>query len=124
MWEEEKRKFDQAPDIAETSNYLEDLIAAREEGKKRKKEVMEVKAGKRRKKKIWCGNHGEVPWGEAGSADTGKGRREFLYKKGEGRLKPGQDKLVRKLKIPLTENEMLGRQILTELSQNIEEENE
>ena len=64
MWEEEKRKFDQAPDIAETSHYLEDLIAAREEGKKRKKEVMEVKAEKRRKKEIWCGNHGkqEVAW--------------------------------------------------------------
>ena len=38
MWEKEKRKFDPAPDIAETGNCLEDMIAAREEGKKRKKE--------------------------------------------------------------------------------------
>ena len=89
MWEEEKRKFDPAPDIDETGNCLEDMIAAREEGKKRKKEVMEVKAGKRRKKEVWCGNHGEVPWGESVSANTGKGRREFLFEKGEGSLKSG-----------------------------------
>ena len=56
------------------------MITAREEGKKRKKEVMEIKAGKkRRKKEIWCGNHGEVDWGKAGSSNNGKERRKFLY---------------------------------------------
>ena len=47
MWEAEKIKFATAPDTAKTELCLDDMIAAREEGKKRKKEVMVVKAGKR-----------------------------------------------------------------------------
>ena len=43
-------------------------------------------------------------------------------------MKPGQDKVVRKLKqkliIPLTENKMLARQILIELARTVEEEKE
>ena len=55
------------------------MIAAREEVKNRKKELMEVMAGKRRKKEVWCGNHGETAWGDAG-------RRKFLYEREEGSL--------------------------------------
>ena len=70
MWEEERRKFKPTPDLAETSHCLEDMVAAREEGRKSKKEIMEVKAGKKRKKEVWCGNHGEVAWGEAHEVQT------------------------------------------------------
>ena len=73
MWEEERSKFATVQEEKpETESCLEDMIAAREEGKKRKKEVMESKAGKRRKKEVWCGNHGEIPWGEAGSSSMRK----------------------------------------------------
>ena len=51
MWEE-KRKFKPIPDLAETNHCLEDMVAATEEGRKRKKEIMEVKAGKKRKKEV------------------------------------------------------------------------
>ena len=70
--------YRQPPDIAETELCLEDMITAREEGKKRKKDVME--AGKRRKKEVWCGNHGEVAWGEAGSSNNGQNKRKIRMK--------------------------------------------
>ena len=128
MCEEEKRKFEPTPDCAETGHCLEDMIAAREEDKKRKKEILEVKAGKRRKKEVWFGNQGEVAWGETGSAENGKTRRKLLYEQGEGSLEPGQDRVMRKLNqrllIPFTENEMLARQILIQLARKFEEEKE
>ena len=67
--------YRQPPDIAETELCLEDMITAREEGKKRKKDVME--AGK---KEVWCGNHGEISLVKAGSSCNGKEKRWFLYK--------------------------------------------
>ena len=96
------------------------MIAAREEGKKRKKELMEVKTGKRRKKEVWCGNHGETAWGEAGSSSNGKSRRKFLYEREEGSLeaRKGRVRLKQKMIIPLTENEMMTRQYLIELANN------
>ena len=84
------------------------MIAAREEGKKRKKEMLENKAGNRRKKEVWYGNHGEIPWGEAGSSCNGKERRKFLYEEGP-KQKGGGRKMKQPLLIPLTENEMMAR---------------
>ena len=63
------------------------MITARGDGKKRKNEMLEIKAGKRRKKEIWCGNHGEVPWGEAGRSNNGKEKRKFLYEGSPGKRK-------------------------------------
>jgi len=79
LWEEERAKFEAVKEKPETESCLEDMIAAREEGRKRKKEVLEINAGKRKKKEIWCGNHGEVPRCEAGSSKNGKEKRKFLY---------------------------------------------
>ena len=78
MWKEERSKFEAVQERPETESCIEDMIAAREEGKKRKKEMMEIKAGKRRKKEVWCGDHGEIPWAEAGSSCNGKDKRKFL----------------------------------------------
>ena len=50
---------------------------------------MEIKAGQRRKREVWCGNHGEVAWGEAGSSDNGKVERKFLFDQAEGNLESG-----------------------------------
>ena len=116
MWEE-KRKFKPIPDLAETNHCLEDMVAAREEGRKTKQDIMK---GKKRKKEVWCGNHGEVAWGVAGSADNGKRRRKFLYEHPEeGSLEPGQVRVVKRLKqkliVPLTENEVMAR-LLVELA--------
>ena len=65
------------------------------------KEVMEVKAGKRRKKQIWRGNHGEVAWGEAGSSHNGKERRKFHFKGSQERK---ESRIKQLLLTPLTEN--------------------
>ena len=116
------------PCPAETSHCLEDMVAAREEGRERKKDIMEVKAGKKRKKEVLCCNRGEVAWGEAGSADNGKRRRKFLFEHPEeGSLEPGQVRSIRRLKqkliVPLTETEVMARQLLVELARKVEEEN-
>ena len=78
MWEDERSKFKEVQERLETGIRLEDMITAREEGKKRKKEELEAREGKRRKKELWCGDHGEIPWGEAGSSENGKEKRKFL----------------------------------------------
>ena len=78
MWEYEKNKFKTASDAPATENCLEDMIASTEEGKKRKKEVMEVKAGKRRKKEVW---------GEAGSSNNGRKKESSCSKAARGERK-------------------------------------
>ena len=99
----------------------EDMIAAREEGKKRKKEVMESKAGKRRKKEVWCGNHGEIPWGEAGSSVNGKERRKFLYNESSEHNRGGR-RMKQTIIVPLTDNELMAREYLVDLARKVEEE--
>ena len=121
MWEEEWSKFETVQDIPETESCLEDMITAREEGKKRKKEEIKIKAGKRRKKEIWCGNHGEIPWGEAGSSCNGKEKRKFLYE-GSPKKKGGSRRMKQPLFLPLTENEMMAREYLVDLVRQAEGE--
>ena len=69
IWEDERRKFVEPEEDHrdEDEDCITAMINAKEDGKKRKKEEMAVKVGKRRKKEVWCGAHGEgVVWVEAG----------------------------------------------------------
>ena len=81
MWEEEKKKFsgaageDEEQTAREGEKSLEAMITAKKEARKRRREVMPVEIGKRRKKEVWCVDHGAV-WGDAGCAE----KNSFIQK--------------------------------------------
>ena len=58
IWKDEKYKFKAVPYGPETESCLKDMITAREESKKRKKEVMQVRVGRRR---FGVGTMGKLP---------------------------------------------------------------
>ena len=69
-----------------------------------------------------------MAWGEAGSAENGKKRKKFLFElQEEGSLEPGKVRSIKRLKqkliVPLTETEVMVRQLLVELARKVEEEN-
>ena len=98
------------------------MITAREEGKKRKKEEMEAREGKKkRKKEVWCGDHGVVPWGEAGSSENGKERRKFLMEGNAAKKAVGKQMKQTLLK-PLTETEMMLRELVIDMVRQVVEE--
>ena len=70
---------------------------------------------------VWCGDHGEIPWGEAGSSCNGKDKRKFLYEDSP-KQKGGSRRTKQPLLIHFTENEMMARDYLVDLARQVEEE--
>ena len=70
---------------------------------------------------MWCGDHGEIPWGEAGSSENGKEKRKFLLE-GSTAKKAGGRRMKQTILKTLTETEMVVRELVVDLVRQVEEE--